>query len=152
VRRHPSRVTWSVKQTNLLVTDRPLLSGACLGALSSAALDFVANLDQRMAQRMVQFNRWAMVIVAVAVPVFCVGSFLGGWWWGHYHETLEVQHAIDALPAASIQYSPGGAQQRLTLMANNDITKVRRDCQAVAGGGETCSYYLWSRLPRVPIP
>jgi hypothetical protein len=117
-----------------------------------AALDFVAKLDKRIAQRMVQFNRWAMVVIAAAVPLFCVGSFLGGWWWGHYDETLEVQHAIDALPAASIRYNPGGAQQWLTLMANNDITKVRRDCQAAAGGGEACSYYLWSRLPRVPIP
>jgi hypothetical protein len=117
-----------------------------------AALEFVARLDRRIAQRMVQFNRWAMVVIAVAVPTFCVGSFLGGVWWGHYDATLDVQHAVDALPAASIRYGPAGAQQWLVLMANNDITKVQRDCQAVAGGGEACRYYLWSRLPRTPIP
>jgi hypothetical protein len=115
-----------------------------------AALDFVARLDQRMARRVVQFNLWAMVSIAVAVPVLCGGTFLGGWWWGHHSETLEIQHAVDALPAAAVRYGPQGAQQWLTLMANNDITGVHRDCQAVAGGGEACSYYLWARLPPVP--
>ena len=68
-----------------------------------AALDFVARLDQRIAQRMVQFNLWAMVGIAVAVPVLCGGSFLGGWWWGYRSETLEVQSSVDALPAAAIR-------------------------------------------------
>lgn len=117
----------------------------------AAATDFVARLDQRIAGRMVQFNLWAMVGIAFAVPVLCSGSFLGGWWWGYHSETLEVQRAIDALPAAAIRYGAAGAQQWLTLMASNDITAVHRDCQAVAGGGEACSYYLWSRLPRVPM-
>lgn len=116
----------------------------------AAALDFVARLDQRIARRMVQFHLWAMVGIAVAVAVLCGGSVLGGWWWGYRSETLEVQHAVDALPAAAIRYGAAGAQQWLTLMANNDISAVPRDCQAVAGGGEACSYYLWSRLPQVP--
>jgi hypothetical protein len=116
----------------------------------AAALDFVARLDQRIAQRMAQFNLWAMVGIAVAVPMLCGGSFLGGWWWGYHSETLYGQRAVDALPAAAVRYGAGGAQQWLTLMANNDITAVHHDCQAIAGGGEACSYYLWSRLPQVP--
>ena len=115
-----------------------------------AALDFVARLDQRIARRMVQFNLWAMVGIAFAVPVLCGGAFLGGWWWGYHSETLEVQRAVDALPAAAVRYGAAGAQQWLTLMAINDITAIHRDCQAVTGGGEACSYYLWSRLPQVP--
>ena len=115
-----------------------------------AAVDFVARLDQRIGRRMAQFNLWAMVGIAAAVPVLCGGSCLGGWWWGRHSETLDVQRTIDALPAAAIRYRAGGAQQWLTLMTNNDITAVHRDCQAVAGGGEACSYYLWSRLPRGP--
>jgi len=115
-----------------------------------AAWDFVARLDRRIARRMAQFNLWAMVGIAVAVPVLCGGSCLGGWWWGRHSETLDVQRAVDALPAAAIRYGAVGAQQWLTLMANNDITAVHRDCQTVAGGGEACSYYLWSRLPHVP--
>jgi hypothetical protein len=115
-----------------------------------AALAFVARLDQCIARRMVQFNRWAIVGIAVAVPVLCGGSLLGGWWWGYHSETVYVQRAIDALPAAAIRHGAAGAQQWLTLMANNDISAVHRDCQTVTGGGEACSYYLWSRLPQVP--
>ena len=115
-----------------------------------AALAFVAKLDQCIARRMVQFNRWAIVAIAVAVPVLCGGSFLGGWWWGYHSETVYVQRAVDALPAAAIRYGAVGAPQWLTLMTNNDITAAHRDCRAVAGGGEACSYDLWSRLPQVP--
>jgi hypothetical protein len=57
--------------------------------------------------------------------------------------------APPANPGAKGDRTAGGAQQWLTLMANNDITAVHHDCQAVAGGGEACSYYLWSRLPQV---
>jgi hypothetical protein len=116
----------------------------------AAAMDFVARLDERMARRMAQFNLWAMVSIAVAVPVLCGASALGGWWWGYHSETLEVQRAVDALPAAAIRYGAAGAQQWLTLMTNNDISAVHRDCQTVTGGGEACSYDLWSRLPQVP--
>ena len=115
-----------------------------------AALAFVSRLDQCVARRMVQFNRWAMVGIAAAVPVLCGGSLLGGWWWGYHSETVYVQRAVDALPAAAIRYGAAGARQWLTLMANNDISAVHRDCQTVTGGGEACSYDLWSRLPQVP--
>jgi hypothetical protein len=73
------------------------------------------------------------------------GILLGGWWRGRQSETLEVQRAIDALPAAAVRYGAAGAQQWLTLMANNDVTGAHRDCQAVTGGGQACSYDLWSR-------
>jgi hypothetical protein len=115
-----------------------------------AALAFVARLDQCIARRMVQFNRWAIVGIAVAVPALCGASLLGGWWWGCHSETVYVQRTVDALPAAAIRYGAVGAPQWLTLMTNNDITAAHRDCRAVAGGGEACSYDLWSRLPQVP--
>jgi hypothetical protein len=72
--------------------------------------------------------------------------FLSAGW----YETVYVQRAVDALPAAAIRYGAAGAQQWVTLMANNDISAVHRDCQTVTGGGEACSYNLWSRLPQVP--
>ena len=89
-----------------------------------------------------------------ASPLPCrrsvAASLLGGWWWGYHSETVYVQRAVDALPAAAIRYGAVGAPQWLTLMTNNDITAAHRDCRAVTGGGEACSYDLWSRLPQVP--
>jgi hypothetical protein len=87
-----------------------VVSGLLAIALADAALAFVARLDQGIARRMVQFNWWAIMGIAAAVPTLCGASLLGGWWWGYHSDTNPLKES----PIRGCRSSRSGVDQRRT--------------------------------------
>jgi hypothetical protein len=65
----------------------------------AAALDFVGTMDARLVRRMVQFNRWGMVSVAVIMLAFGCATFCGGWYWHAHVQRPPIAAVTSCRPA-----------------------------------------------------
>ena len=45
--------------------------------------DAVARMDTRLVNRMIQFNRWAIVVALLLGMAIAGGAGAGGYWWGY---------------------------------------------------------------------
>jgi hypothetical protein len=103
-------------------------------------------MDARLARRMAQFNRWAIVVTAALGMAIVLGAWGSGYWWGY----RAAENRLAPVPATLGEALTGReAAVWLTLIQNNDIDQVRRTC-AAQNGREACAFTLWTE--QVPPP
>jgi hypothetical protein len=110
----------------------------------TAIADAVTRMDARLVHRMAQFNRWAIVVTAVLGMAIVGGAWSGGYWLGY----RAAEDRLASVPAAFGEaLTCREAEAWLTLIQNNDIDRVRRNC-APQNGREACAFSLWTE----PVP
>jgi hypothetical protein len=106
----------------------------------AAIADAVTRMDARLVHRMAQFNRWAIVVTAVLGMAITGGAWSGGYLWGF----RTAENRLAPVPAALGEaLTARDAEVWLTLIQNNDISRVRRTC-AGQSGREACAFTLWT--------
>jgi hypothetical protein len=105
----------------------------------AAVAEAVARMDARLAQRMIQFNRWAIVIALVLGGTIAGGVGAAGYWWGYHAAESQL---IDVSAAVGAALTGRDAAVWLDLMRENDIARVNRTC-AAQNGRNACSFVMW---------
>ena len=105
----------------------------------AAVADAVARMDARLAQRMIQFNRWAIVIALVLGGTIAGGVGAAGYWWGYHAAESQL---VDVPAAVGAALTGRDAAVWLDLMRENDIARVNRTC-AAQNGRKACSFVMW---------
>jgi hypothetical protein len=110
----------------------------------AAIADAITRMDVRLVHRMAQFNRWAIVVTAILGMAITGGAWSGGYWCGY----RTAENRLAPVPAALGEaLTARDAEVWLTLIQNNDISRVRRTC-AGQNGREACAFTLWTE----PVP
>jgi len=117
----------------------------------AAIAEVITRVDAHLLRRMARFNRWAIVIAALLGMAITGGAWSGGYWWGY----RAAENRLAPVPAALGEALTGrDAAIWLTLIQNNDIARVQRNC-ARQNGREACAFMLWTDPvppPRVKVP
>jgi hypothetical protein len=127
------------------------IRAADIARLNAAAARHAAGEMPRAVDRLViqRFSWMALVGVGIAVAGG-IGLYALGWSNGHGERVSEVQHVVEGLAAAAISHGgTGAAEQWLTLMRDNDITRSPRTCFTQESRA-ACSIALWMETPPLP--
>lgn len=112
----------------------------------AAVTDAVGRMDANVARRMIQFNRWSIVVAALLGMAIAGGAWSGGYWWGY----RTAENRLINIPAALGEALTGqDAAAWLALIKNNDLGRVNRTC-GEQSGRRACSFSLW--IEAVPPP